>query len=167
MAINFDKLPTEKQSNIPEKGFYKFEITRAEMRAPYNGEGPDYLGLGLKLTTLDNKAAGFINDKIVENPKPAVAFKIQRLIRAVDLGISGSMELSDLAKLLVGAKGFVEVTTFTPDNGNEIAIVDLFSHECYYKKNERAVIEGFINNNKPETVEAAVSTIIDNEDDEY
>ena len=45
------------------------------MKAPYGGEGPDYLGLNLKLSTLDNKHAGFINDKIVENPKPAVAYK--------------------------------------------------------------------------------------------
>lgn len=161
MAINFDTLPKEKANNIVSPGVYKFEITKAEMRAPYSGEGPDYLALSLKLATLDGKMAGFINDKIVEDPKPSVAYKIQRLIRAVDLDISGEMELADLAKLMIGAKGFVDVTNFKPDGGNEVAIVNLFEHDCYYKKNERAVVEALSNPTNTTTVEDVV------EDDEY
>lgn len=163
MAINFDALPTERERSVVAPGTYKFEITKAEMKEPWNGEGSDYLGLSLKLTTLDGKMAGFINDKIVENPKPSVAYKIQRLIRAVDLDISGEIELDDLAKLMVGAKGFVDVTNFRPEGSDsDLAIVDLFSYDCYYKKNERAVIESR-DKDKKETL--TVEDIV--EDDEY
>lgn len=155
MAINFDKLPTERSSaNIVAPGIYKFEIIKAEMRPAYDAADPDFLGINMKLTTLDNKVAGFLNDKIVENPKPQVGYKIQRLIRATGLELEGTVELKDIGKLLVGCKGFVDVTTFTTPEGREISIVNLFDHDCYYSKKERAVVESIVNGNSaPITIE--------------
>ena len=76
------------------------------------------------------------------------------------------MELNDLGKVLVGAKGFVEVSNFTPEGSGPIAIVDLFDHECYYKKNERAIVEGYCAK-ETATETKTIEDIIDNEDDEY
>lgn len=164
MAINFDTLPTEKPAGsktVP--GIYKFEIIKAEMRPAFNPADPDYLGISMQLSTLDGKMAGYLNDKIVENPKPAVGHKIHRLIRACELDITGEMELKDLGKLLVGCKGFVDVGEFTPEGKEPVTIVNLFDHDCYYTKKERAVVEGIVNGGTPKTIE----DIIEEEDDEY
>ena len=163
MAINFDALPNERQNgNNVVPGIYKFEIIKAEMRPAYNAEDPDYLGLNMKLSTLDGKMAGFLNDKVVENPKPAVGYKIKRLIRACGVELEGSVELKDLGKVLVGCKGFVDVTEFTPEGGSPITIVNLFEHDCYYSKSERAEVEKIINNKAP-----TIEDIVEEEDDEY
>ncbi len=164
MAINFDKLPDKKPtSNRVMPGIYKFEVVKAEMRAAYDPADPDFLSINLKLSDMDNNHVGFINDKIVENPKPIVGYKISRFLRACDIDVEGSLELSDLAKLVVGAKGFVDVGEFTPEDKDPIAIVNLFDHDCYWTKKERKLVEDLM---KPKSTLDAVEDD-EEEDDEY
>ena len=101
MAINFDKLPQENPFSLPEPGLYKATIEDAEMRHNKNdATKPPYLNMKYKLTDMQGKSKGVMFDIIAESDSSVVGYKIARFCRACGLPLQGSIELSDLAKIV-------------------------------------------------------------------
>lgn len=134
--INFDALPTTSPYGIPEPGFYKGKIIKAEMKPAFNKADPDELNITYELTKRNGeKETNKLFDKLKDSDKPAQLFKIGRFCRAIDLKLTGNVELKDLAKLIVGKELIVDVE-HSEYQGKKRAQVSMFNHECYYKVSE-------------------------------
>ena len=111
MAINFNTLPKENPFSIPASGYYKFKVTKAEMKTP--GEQAKnqkaYLSMTLALTDPAGVKAGNVFDALRESDQQVQLFKLGRFIEAVGLHLTGNVELRDLAKLVVNKEGICEI----------------------------------------------------------
>ena len=137
LAINFDKLPQENPFSLPEPGLYKATIEDAEMRHNKNdATKPPYLNMKYKLTDMQGKSKGVMFDIIAESDSSVVGYKIARFCRACGLPLQGSIELSDLAKIVRNKEILVDVKIDDSDKRYVKAVVDLFTHEAYYRMDE-------------------------------
>ncbi len=136
MAIQFDTLPTENPFALPAPGIYKAKIVEAEMRKPKTkyddgSEKPPYLNLKYALIGPSGNSVGSIYDIISESDSSVVQYKIARFLTACGIPLVGSMELADIAKLVLNKEIVVDVNHDTKGQQPR-AQVDLFSHEAYY-----------------------------------
>lgn len=141
MSINFDALPQDNPYALPAPGLYRAKITEAEMRkGKTDPSKPAYLNLKLTLFDKNHKNCGSIYDIISESDSSVVQYKTGRFLRACGIALTGSMELSDLAKIVLSRELTVDVNHSRPkqgeDNFTPKAQVDVFSHEAYYTKAE-------------------------------
>lgn len=142
MAINFDTLPQENPNGLVKPGLYLAEIMEADMKQGQDLTKPKYLNLKYSITNHDGVNCGQLFDIIAESDSPAIMYKLSRFVQACGIPLQGSMELSDLAKLVKGKKIAVDVEHSRPKKGEEEgfkprAQVSLFGGgEVYYKANE-------------------------------
>lgn len=140
MAINIDSLP-DANSNpnglVPE-GFYKFEITKAEMSVPKDPTKKPNLLMSFKLTDKDGKAAGTLFERMYDSDAQAFAYKYARFFAATKItGLTGAVELKDLTKIVVGRKAVCEVvheqdSRFKDDPTKVQAKVPVFGSEIFW-----------------------------------
>ena len=143
MPINFDKLPDNSPSMLPEKGTYFATIEQAAMKAVKDATSgkPDYLNLKLSLKNKEGKAVGTIWDMITESDHDLLRYKLKRFIQALELPITGSFELKDLAKVVQGKSLIVDVTHDTRDKDRPAkAVVDIFTNEVFYPLTDASII---------------------------
>lgn len=151
--ITFNDLPTTNPGGgTIAAGVYRAVVDKAEMRTPKEASKPDYLALTLKLTNKAGKSAGTVFDNIIESEKPALRYKLGRFVRACGIPLEGSMELKDLAKLVIGKHIVVDIKVGKDQNGNDRAEVDLFGREVYYLPSEFDEVYALVN---PEEASAA------------
>jgi hypothetical protein len=136
MAIQFDQLPKESPFALPKPDVYKAKIVEAEMRKakstnPDGSEKPPYLNLKYQLTDHAGKGCGAIYDIIAESTSNVVMYKIGRFAQACGIPLVGSMELSDMAKLVLNKEIVIDVNHDTKGQQPR-AQVDLFTREAYY-----------------------------------
>lgn len=141
MAINFSQLPQSNPFSTPAPGFYRFTVTKAEMKQQKDTSKPDYLRMTLALEDVDRRKVGTLFDNVFESTAPALLYKLQRFTRAIKLDLQGSVELRDLAKLVPNRKGIVEVENvqdnrFPDDPDRKQAQVRLFGSECFWTEEE-------------------------------
>lgn len=143
MAINFDSLPTDNPFALPDPGIYLAKIVDAEMKQGKDLAKPPYLNLRLMLTDAAGNNKGSVYDILAESESSVVQYKISRFVRACGIPLTGSMELSDLAKIVKGKDIAVDITH---DNSSDRprAQVDLFSREAYYLPSEFAEIKELV-----------------------
>ena len=135
--IRFDALPTENPGGgVPKPGIYRATINKAEMKAPKDPSKKEYLSITLKLRNKDESAAGTVFDILTESEAPAILYKIGRFLRACGIPLQGAMELKDIAKLVLGKEVAVDIKNEKDTNGNDRAVVDLFTREAYYMPGE-------------------------------
>ena len=145
MAINFQSLPQDNPFSIPKPGVYKAKIVEATMRKPQSdATKPEYLNLKLDLYSKDNKKVGSIYDIISESDSSVVQYKIARFVRACGFQLQGSMELKDLAKIVLNKLIAVDVTEDKKATSPR-AVVDVFSREAYYMYDEFETIYSMLN----------------------
>lgn len=143
MAINFNSLPTNKPTSLPENGTYYATIDNAEMKQGQDTTKPPYLNLTLALQDKNGKSCGKIYDIISESDKELVQYKLARFLIALDLARLGTFELADLVKLIKGKRLIVEVKQEEAKNGYAAkAVVNVFDGSIYYNINEAAAIFG-------------------------
>lgn len=141
MAINFDSLPTEKpQGSLYEKGFYKGTIVKAEMRTPRNGN-QDYLSITYDVTNKDGSAKGKFWDNLFDTDKDIPRYKLGRFINALGLELTGTFELKDLAKIVVG-KTLVIDMGLNEKGDRPQNEVEIFKNEIFYPLREWASLVG-------------------------
>lgn len=145
MAINFDALPKERPEGsggfkLVPTGFRRMTIIETSVRPGSNG---DYIQVVLE----DDETKSRIYDFISSSEKPAIQYKLSRLISACKLPLSGSLELADLAKLLNNRKLVVDVKHAKDDyqstkQGKDVdkAEVDIFSNDIFYTPEEYATL---------------------------
>lgn len=129
MAINFDELPQSNPFVIPND-IYKAKIIEAAMKQGKDAAKPPYLNLKYGLFTADGKSAGSIYDIISESDSSVVKYKTGRFLRACGIPLVGSMELSDIAKLVLNKEIVVDISTKAGEG--ERPQIDLFAREAYY-----------------------------------
>lgn len=133
MSINFNALPVNKPTNLPEAGRYYATIEDAVMRNSNDITKPRYLNLTLALKNSKGVSCGKIYDIISESDKPLVQFKVARFIIALHLETLGEFELSDLTKIVKGKQVIVDVKQEDAKDGFPAkAVVDPFKGNIYY-----------------------------------
>ena len=98
MAINFDELPKTNESafTVLENGTYRCKIKDAKIPTD-----KDYLVVTFAVTG-NNGQTTTIFDNFFDSEKPLPRFKLAQLIRALKIPLTGSFELKDLPKIIVG-----------------------------------------------------------------
>lgn len=135
MAINLDNLPKEKPEGgnfelVPE-GRHLCTIDSATMKV--SAAGNAYLELKLKPIT-----GGLVYDMITESDKPALLYKLQRLILACDIPLTGSLELKDVGTLIQGKQLYADIVHKTEtyqEKERTKAVVDIFGGDIFYHIN--------------------------------
>jgi hypothetical protein len=141
--INFDSLPNDKPYSVPKKGTYYATIQKAELKMPQDpNKKKPYLNLTLQLKTADGKSAGKIWDIISESDHDLIRYKLQRLITALEIPITGTFELKDLTKIIVNKSLIVDVTVEEKDGRPPKGVVDIFTNEIYYPLSKASEIFG-------------------------
>ena len=136
MAIQFDTLPKESPFALPKPDVYKAKIVEAEMRKAKTknddgSEKPPYLNLKYQLTDHAGKSCCAIYDILAESSSSVVQYKIGRFLTACGIPLVGSMELADIAKLVLNKEIAVDVNHDTKGQQPR-AQVDIFTREAYY-----------------------------------
>lgn len=143
MSINFDRLPKEKpegmgEFTLPAEGFHKATIHKTEMKV--SKAGNDYLSLQLKLSN-----GSIIFDIIMDSDKPALMYKLSRLIQACHLPLTGELTLEDLGKVILNKEIVVDVVHNESEyNGKTTtrAEVEMFANDIYYPIEEYSTLIG-------------------------
>ena len=148
MAINFDTLPGNNPMGqlIPE-GTYYATIEKAEMKAPKNDTSkPDYLNLQYAITDADGKSYGKLFDMLTESDSDVMRYKLKRFITALEIPITGTFNLKDLTKIIVGKRFIVDITIQSDKNGQyaDKSVVDVFKNEIFYPLSEATAIFGTV-----------------------
>lgn len=134
MAINFDALPTKNEYHV-EADVYLARIEEAEMRKPKDPAKPEYLNLKYRLTRHDGKSAGIMFDGQYESDKQIVQYKLSRFLQACGIPLVGTMELRDIANLVLNKE--IVVDTKVDESGSQPRLqVDPFGREAYYPKEQ-------------------------------
>jgi len=140
MSINFDALPKERPEGfaLPSAGFHKATITKPTVKT--SSAGNEYLEIQLKL-----ESGGIVFDRIMNSDKPALQYKIARLITACKLPLTGELTLADLGKVIENKQIVVDVEHKDSEyNGKTItrAEVALFANDIYYPIEQYASLVG-------------------------
>ena len=95
--INFDDLPKTNDSatTLLDNGVYRCKIKEAKIPT-----GKDYLAV--TFTIVENGKTVTIFDNFFDSDKPLPRFKLAQLIRATKIPLTGSFDLKDLPKIIVG-----------------------------------------------------------------
>lgn len=134
MAIQFDSLPTTNEYHV-EADVYLARIEEAEMRKPKDPTKPPYLNLKYRLTKHNGKSAGVMFDGQYDSNKQIIKYKLARFLQACGIPLKGSMELSDIATLVLNKE--IVVDTKVDESGNSPRLqVDPFGREAYYPKEQ-------------------------------
>lgn len=162
--INFNSLPTDKPTNLPDSGTYYATIESAEMKQGRDITKPPYLNICLSLKDKNGKACGKVFDILAESDKELIQYKIARFLLALKLEKLGQFELVDLIKIIKNKQLIVDIKQEEAKDGYPAkAVVDVFSGSIYYPMSDAQVIFG-----TPAPTTKAVSAtveVIDDEDD--
>lgn len=131
MAIQFDSLPKENPFALPKPDVYKAKIVEATMKKGKDDSKPPYLNLKYQLTNHEGKGCGTLYDIMAESDSSVVQYKLGRFLVACGIPLQGSMELSDIAKLVINKDIVVDVNHDTKGQQPR-AQVDIFTREAYY-----------------------------------
>ena len=134
MAIQFDSLPTKNEFHV-EADVYLATIEEAEMRKPKTEGKPDYLNLKYRLTRHNGKSAGVMWDGQYESDKQIIKYKLARFLQACGIPLVGTMELKDIANLVLNKQ--IVVDTTVDESGTQPRLqADIFGREIYYPKEQ-------------------------------
>lgn len=145
MAINFDKIPTDKPTGfeLPAEGYHKATITKAEITT--SAKGNEYMQVTLKLDS-----GQLVWDNIMDTNAPAIQYKLGRFIQACGIPLVGELSFQDLASLVVDKEVVVDIKVkmdeYTDKQGNKVekekAEVDMFENDIYYPISAYASLVG-------------------------
>lgn len=128
MAINFDELPKTNESafTILENGIYRAKIKEAKIPTD-----KDYLQVIFAVTG-NNGQSTTIFDNFVDSDKPLPRFKLAQLIRALKIPLTGSFELKDLPKIIVGKELMAAVKQEQNEGYSARNVINAFDDEIFY-----------------------------------
>jgi len=144
VAVNFDALPSSNPTSIPGVGFYKFTVLKAEVKQGKDTSKPPYLNLTYSLQDIKGKKCGNFFDMLFDSDAPAPSYKLKRFVLGIGLDLHGSMELRDLAKIVIGRSGVLEIEHKPDDRDPNTmrAAVRLFGSDCFWPLSEFASLAG-------------------------
>ena len=149
MAINFNSLPVNRPTNLPEPGTYYATIESADMKQPSDASKPPYLNIQLALQDQNGRNAGKIYDIIAESDKELIQYKVSRFLIALGLTNLGTFELADLVKIIKNKRLIVDVKQEeATDRFPAKAVVDVFKGSIYYPLSEATALFGTAGSDK-------------------
>lgn len=132
MTIRFDQLPSERPGFTVPKGQYAALIEKAEMKTSKTDPSkPAYLNLTLAISDESGKGMGKVYDILTESDNEYVRYKLKRFIEAMEIPMTGSIELKDIAKIVSGKRTRVDIM-MDEKSTSPRPVVDIFSAEIYY-----------------------------------
>lgn len=142
MAINFDTIPTTNGSGfalVPE-GKHRAKVNKAEMRQAFDKTKPDELNLTLECFDKEGNSIGIVFDTLKEvgntdKGTESQLYKVGRFVRACGIELTGSVDLKDIAKLVVGKEVIVDIEHNTWKE-KTTARPSMFNAEIYYAVSE-------------------------------
>lgn len=137
MAINFQETEAKAPNQLPEPGYYYGKILEATMRQPKDITKQPYLNVTYELLDATKNKAGRLYDIVAESDKPFMIYKLQRFGQALGL-VGKSLELPDLAKIIIGKVIIFRVKTEASEGYAPKAVVDISDEGIYYNKSEAA-----------------------------
>lgn len=153
MAIHMDQLPKDKPEGmggnfpVPESGLHGAVIQETEMKV--STAGNEYIKVTLKLDM-----GALMWDNVMESDKPALQYKLGRLISACKLPLVGELTLTDLARVIKGKRIGVDVKV-TEDTYKGVtkpkAEVDIFAGDIFYTPEELDTMKGVAGETAPAT----------------
>lgn len=162
MAINFDSLPIDKPTNLPDPGTYYATIIEAEMKKGHDITKPQYLNLTYSLKDSSGRNCGKMYDILSESDKELVQYKLARFLIALNLIGLGTFELADLTKVIKNKQLIVDVKIEEAKDGRPAKpVVDVFSGSIYYPMS--AATEIFGNTTTPVQTSSPDVSVIDDE----
>lgn len=135
MAINFNALPQEQPSAfvVVPTGLYATKITKADMKQGKDTTKPPYLNVQLDILNEVGEKLTTMWETFTESSEGLMGYKIRRICEAVDLQLSGEVELQDIGKMLVDKELRVFVTIDTWEN-KERNVVDIKQDGIFLSK---------------------------------
>ena len=129
MAFEISKKPMDKPSafdNKPlEKGLYKATVEKVEYKISTKGNWM------LTLVFKTEKEGRFVYDQIMDNPAISLgAYKLNRLLSALGINITGEVELKDMVKVITKGKKLVIAAETKEDS--KYANIEISKYEAYY-----------------------------------
>lgn len=137
MAINFQPTEAKAPNQLPEPGYYYGKIIEATMRQPKDVTKQPYLNVTYELLDSAKNKAGRLYDILAESDKPFMIYKLQRFGQALGL-VGKTLELADLAKIIVGKVIIFRVKIEESDGYAPKAVVDIGDEGIYYSKADAA-----------------------------
>lgn len=101
-TLNFDSLPTNNPFGIAPAGYAFATVEKAEIKK--TKASANYLSVTLALRYTDGTTANFADSHYYESENEFVQFKLGRFISVLALGLSGNIDMSLVAKAIVGRK---------------------------------------------------------------
>ena len=161
--INFNSLPTDKPSSLPDNGTYYATIESAEMKQGKDPTKPPYLNIGLALKDQTGRPCGKVFDILSESDKELVQYKLARFLISLDLAKLGSFELADLIKIIKNKQLLVDIKQEEARDGYPAkAVVDVFAGSIYYPLSDAATVFG-VPAPKPSYASTDIDVIDDND----
>ena len=162
MQINFDNVPTSNpMSGYVTPGFYKGVVKKVEVKPDKNNK--DYLTINFALFRPDGSAAGTFSDFIRDTASDAPLYKLGRLLLAMGIQLTGTLDLKMLARAIPIGK---EVAMEIADNnwqGKTTSQVKIFDSQCYWPVSMLAglasagSVPGAVAVSAPQPVEAPIA----------
>lgn len=137
MAINFNTLPDSANQNVLISGKTKVKVKKAEMKQKNDGTG-EYMNVLLEAFNEQGATMGTFFDIISESDKALPQYKLKRFIIGFGLPISGTFELKDLCKIVVGKEAYAELKIDEREGYAAKTVVDATKDEIYYPINATA-----------------------------
>lgn len=136
MGFNLNQMPAEKPSAYADvkltDGIHNVTIEKCEYTSSTQGN------LMLRVVYRTQKEGKFIFDQIMDDPTKQVnLYRLGKLLAALNLTLSGEVELKDLPKVI--KKGMpLRVAIATKENG--YANIDIAKYEGYYPAEATATV---------------------------
>jgi len=130
MAINFNALPDNASANLLVEGKHLVKIVKAEMKT--STKGNELLNLQLDVFNDKGNKIGTIFDMLMDSDKPLLQYKLKRFIIGFQIPITGTFELKDLCKIVVGKEAYAELTIQHDERYPDKTQVDATKNEIYY-----------------------------------
>ena len=127
MAINFDELPKTNESSftVLENGTYRCKIKDAKIPA-----GKDYLVVTFAVTGKNGQTTT-IFDNFFDSEKQLPRYKLAQLIRALQIPLTGSFELKDLPKIIVGKELMAAIKQEQNEGYSARNVINAFDDEIF------------------------------------
>ena len=131
MQINFDKVPTTNpMSGYVTPGYYKGVVTKAEVKNDKNNK--EFLTITFKLFDVAGNSVGSFSDYIRDTASDAPLYKLGRMLLAMGINLTGTLDLKMLARAIPIGK---EVAMEIADNKWQDKVtsqVKIFDSQCYW-----------------------------------
>lgn len=133
MAINFDELPDSGRAEA-KPGWYLATVLTATIKESKTSKA-NYLELKCQFyNEVTREKSITFYDRFYESSAPALGYKLHRINTVAGLNITGTLELKDLGKLLIGKSYLIktkkQIDAATKKETGYLE-VDIFDSEIY------------------------------------